>query len=70
MFGFNYSSFEIGVLIFVIAFCIYTVLGRICTCIETCAQAKCMEKIYTQNPNIKPGDISKTLKEIQDGSNS
>ena len=61
---FGYSSFEIGLLAVIVSFCIYTILGRICSCIETCAQANCMKKIYTENPNIKPGDISKTLKEI------
>ena len=55
MLGFN--SFEIGLLILLGSFCAFTIVGRICTCIETCARAKAdlyeaLAKIDTERMEI------------------
>ena len=34
------SSFEIGLLSILIFFCTFTIINRICTCIENCARLK------------------------------
>lgn len=42
---FGYSSFELGLLMLLASFCVFTVLNRICTCIEHCATAKAVGKM-------------------------
>ena len=39
------SSFEIGLLSILIFFCAFTVINRICTCIENCARSKAIGKM-------------------------
>ena len=39
------SSFEIGLLSILIFFCAFTIINRICTCIENCAKAKAIGKM-------------------------
>lgn len=39
------SSFEIGLLSILISFCVFTIINRICTCIENCAQSKAIGKM-------------------------
>ena len=39
------SSFEIGLLSILIFFCVFTIINRICTCIENCAKAKAIGKM-------------------------
>lgn len=39
------SSFEIGLLSILISFCAFTIINRICTCIENCAQSKAIGKM-------------------------
>ena len=40
------SSFEIGLLSILIFFCVFTIINRICTCIENCAKAKAIGTGY------------------------
>lgn len=61
---FGYNSFELALLTLVVTFCVFTILGRICQCIETCAEASCMKQIYKNNPDLKVGDIAKIAKEV------
>ena len=39
------SSFEIGLLSILIFFCTFTIINRICTCIENCARSKAIGKM-------------------------
>ena len=39
------SSFEIGLLSILIFFCAFTIINRICTCIENCARSKAIGKM-------------------------
>ena len=39
------SSFEIGLLSILIFFCAFTIINRICTCIENCTRLKAIEKM-------------------------
>ena len=39
------SSFEIGLLSILIFFCAFTIVNRICTCIENCARSKAIGKM-------------------------
>ena len=39
------SSFEIGLLSILIFFCAFTVINRICTCIENCTRSKAIGKM-------------------------
>lgn len=34
------TSFEIGILVFLIYLCVYSLINRICKCIESCAMSK------------------------------
>lgn len=42
---FGYTSFEIGLLTVLIFFCVFTVINRICACIEHCATARSVSKM-------------------------
>ena len=47
------SSFEIGLLTILIFFCGFTVINRICTCIETCVKAKAIGKMDISMKDIE-----------------
>ena len=47
------SSFEIGLLSILIFFCAFTIINRICTCIENCAKVKAMETGYCHEKDIE-----------------
>ena len=55
---FGYTSFEIGLLTLLIFFCAFTVVNRICTCIEHCATARSFGKI-----KINSREMEKALNE-------
>lgn len=61
MFGF--SSFELGLLMLLGSFCIFTILNRICSCIEHCATARAVGKLNIQGLNIKYEDVEKFVNE-------
>ena len=56
---FNYTSFEIGLLIFLATFCIFTILNRICNCIEHCATARAVGKM--KGAMMKEEDMEKMI---------
>lgn len=60
---FNYTSFEIGLLTLLISFCAFTIIGRICQCIEHCATARAVGKLNMQGVNIKQKDLEKFVNE-------
>ena len=43
------SSFEIGLLSILIFFCTFTIINRICTCIENCVRSKAIGKTTIAN---------------------
>ena len=47
------SSFEIGLLTILIFFCGFTVVNRICTCIETCTKAKAAASRFDKEESIE-----------------
>ena len=55
------SSFEIGLLVVVSYICVFSIVNRICTCIENCAMAKAHGKAV--NSKI-------TVEEFADGINN
>ena len=60
MFGF--SSFELGLLLLLLSFCIFTILNRICSCIEHCASARAISKTMN-GVAIKKEDMEKMINE-------
>lgn len=50
------SSFEIGLLLLLATFCVFTIISRVCSCIEHCATARAFAK---SNLNVKPEDFEK-----------
>lgn len=58
---FNFSSFELGLLMLLASFCVFTVLNRICTCIEHCVTARAIGKMYDSGLQIKSEDMEKMI---------
>ena len=56
---FGYSSFEMGLLILLGSFCIFTILNRICSCVEHCFTARAIGKMNIHDLNIKQEDMEK-----------
>lgn len=59
------TTFQLVLLFIITLFFLVGVVGRICTCIEQCAQAKCMKEIYKNNPGLSVGDIVKFANEVK-----
>lgn len=62
---FGLTPFQLTILFIVTLFFVSGMIGRICMCIEKCAEARCMEQIYKNNPGMNVGDISKMAKEVR-----
>ena len=62
------SSFEIGVLIFMVWVCLQASINRICKCFETIAVAKSMDNMNRRSVNEQSSDetITKGKTEVGD----
>ena len=60
---FGYNSFELGILIFIVWFCVSTILGQICGCIERCAIARAVSDLSVKGMNVTPKEVEKFIDE-------
>lgn len=43
------SSFEICIIVFFIYLCVYSIISRICKCVEHCSNSKSLARILVNN---------------------
>ena len=61
---FGYNLFELALLLLLTSFCIFTIINRICACIEHCAAARSVSKMG--GVMISKEELEKKLNEQND----
>ena len=55
------NGFEICIVVFFIYLCVYSIVGRICKCVEHCATSKSLAQFLVNHQDTDPEDALKQL---------